>query len=387
MNPKILIGIDSFHDGGAEMFAIRLANSLASSIEVHFLEFNTFVSKNKIQKKELSTWVSLFQPDRNWIARLLQFINTFLFFGKYKKVQNLQDLLRQFLIKRYCKRNQIKNFNSHAILLNNSLIKVKEQLKDLNLVLTLHGHYEFHYINNPEQTKELLQLHSKGFDKVIYTTQEQLNNFISNGLVFEKAKRIFYGFEVPDFQNDVIADRNDFNILLHSRAISQKGWNEAVEAVFLLREKGLNVSLTLIGMGDLVSPFRYKYVSNNFIEIPGYIENVFPYIKRSKLGLLPTYFEGESLPNSVIECLAMGKPVISTTVGAIEEMLNTPDGIAGDIIETVKGIPVDPKVLANLIEKYVVDLDYLNSKVKLSKLAFEKFNMEKCVKEYLSILA
>ena len=60
---KIMISIDSFHDGGAEMFAIRLANGLSDNYEVHFMEYRAGASNVKAQKAQLNSKVKIFSPE------------------------------------------------------------------------------------------------------------------------------------------------------------------------------------------------------------------------------------------------------------------------------------------------------------------------------------
>ena len=67
---RVLIVIDSFYDGGAEMFAIRLANSLRKQCTVYFMELNPFDTVTKAQLKFLSKEILLFQAGKNLMGKI-----------------------------------------------------------------------------------------------------------------------------------------------------------------------------------------------------------------------------------------------------------------------------------------------------------------------------
>jgi hypothetical protein len=61
--PNILIAIESFFDGGAEMFAIRLANELALTHNVFFIELYPERTREKRQLSLLDKkGITIFQP-------------------------------------------------------------------------------------------------------------------------------------------------------------------------------------------------------------------------------------------------------------------------------------------------------------------------------------
>lgn len=366
------------------MFAVRLANGLAAHCEVHFFEFNSFVSINKAQKKLLLHSIPIFAPDANLLLKAFVYLRYKITKKENLKIDLFIDKLRAILLYFYLVRNKIEVINSHAILQNDTLVLLKKLNQNLKIVLTLHGHYEFHELNHPATFKHYISNHANHFDKVVYTTLEQKQNFMNHGLNEEKASLIFYGFEQINKPKSAIDKTSSFNIILHSRAVIEKGWLQAIDAVIHLKNKGYNISLTLIGDGHLVLDLWEKY-QLDYLEILGFKSDIFPYIERAQLGLLPTYFSGESLPNSIIECLHYGKPVISTTIGAIPQMLQTEIGVAGELIETKKGTPVDVTLLSDLIERYLVDENYLEQKRKVALFAFEKFKMSNCIKAYENV--
>ncbi|MEI6141741.1 MAG: glycosyltransferase family 4 protein [Mariniphaga sp.] len=384
---RILISIDSFYDGGAEMFAIRLANGLTERYEVHMMEFMSSASKIKAQKKQVDPKVRIFTPEYSFILRKLLQLKNLLpsvfekyityFIGQYPYV-----CIRNYIIK-----NSIEIVNSHAIEHNSILVRIKKNLPNLKLVLSLHGHYELYRKNyEVERFNALIHNHISGFNRIIYTTQDQLNTFTEFGLEASKATKIFYGlaFNIHKDQIKPVLPGKILRLILVSRAIIEKGWVEAIQAVESINKSGIKVSILLVGDGPILTELKSKN-QHEFIKFTGNIENVFPLIQDVHIGLLPTYYHAESFPNSIIEYLSCGKPVIASNIGAISEMLTYENEIAGELIDCVRGNPICIYDLKTLIMKYIDNPGLYQSKVKLALQASEKFKLNTCIKEYSNI--
>ena len=74
------------------------------------------------------------------------------------------------------------------------------------------------------------------------------------------------------------------------------------------------------------------------------------------VGLLPSYFLSESLPNSIAEYLFCGAPVIATRIGEIPQMLDVPaQGLAGVLLEQNGRSLTDPAALTAAMRAYLTD--------------------------------
>lgn len=99
-------------------------------------------------------------------------------------------------------------------------------------------------------------------------------------------------------------------------------------------------------------------------------EKVFEYYKRCSVFCLPSYTEG--FPNTVIEAMALGCPIVSTKVGAIPEMLNDNcgklveakevDKLADTIRDVIENKPMAIEIGKNardkVLNQYVIDKVY-----------------------------
>ena len=145
-----------------------------------------------------------------------------------------------------------------------------------------------------------------------------------------------------------------FLVCLASRGIREKGWQEAIEATALARELSeRDIRLIILGEG----PERYRLQQAplpEWLQLPGFRANARDYFASADLGLLPSYFAGESQPLTLLECLSAGRPFLATDVGEIKNMLATPVGLAGTVIPLVEG-RVDTALLAAAIVDYATN--------------------------------
>lgn len=99
--------------------------------------------------------------------------------------------------------------------------------------------------------------------------------------------------------------------------------------------------------------------------------------------MLPTYYIAESLPNSIIEYLFCAKPVITTNIGAITEMISLNEQIAGSSINLHDGI-VNIGSIVNAIENYICNPLLVENHAEVAIRAAEKFTMNSCIVKYLN---
>ena len=100
-----------------------------------------------------------------------------------------------------------------------------------------------------------------------------------------------------------------------------------------LAEKELNLTATLDAKAACKQIVEEKKLENNII-IVGWadFDKKLELLKKSSVLVLPSYNEG--LPMAILEGMACGKAIISTTVGAIPEVVKEENGILiepGDI--------------------------------------------------------
>jgi colanic acid/amylovoran biosynthesis glycosyltransferase len=108
------------------------------------------------------------------------------------------------------------------------------------------------------------------------------------------------------------------------RLSEQKGQLLLIEAAKRLAEEGLEFELALVGDGELRSPIEDLIDRNNLqshIKITGWASTaeVREHILNARVMVLPSFAEG--LPVVIMEALALRRPVISTYIAGIPELV------------------------------------------------------------------
>jgi glycosyltransferase involved in cell wall biosynthesis len=121
--------------------------------------------------------------------------------------------------------------------------------------------------------------------------------------------------------NNAKSDRNTVNILFLTRIEKYKGIFEAIRTFELLQKNGSNINMNIAGIGDELEPAK-KYVSGKGItgiNFMGYLtgKDKADIFKSSDIYFLPSY--GEGMPNSLLEAMAYGLPVITRPVGGLKD--------------------------------------------------------------------
>lgn len=144
------------------------------------------------------------------------------------------------------------------------------------------------------------------------------------------------GIEIDDSYVD-IAPKKYTNVAFVGNMLPSKGVSELVSA---MRFVNTNVRLHLVGGGDNSFIEQLKALAaslwDNRIKYYGELTNreAIDFMKKMDIIALPTYYESEAFPISVLEAMSLGKMVISTRRAAIPDMLVADDGTqCGCLIE------------------------------------------------------
>ena len=160
-----------------------------------------------------------------------------------------------------------------------------------------------------------------------------------------------------------------------------KGILEFVASLSLILKNRQSQAI-IIGSGDLEGDIKEILVNNNIqneVELVGWIENkeLPRYLNDIKIVVVPSLSEG--LPNIVLEAMACGCIVVSTSVGGIPEVIK--DGVTGFIMENNS-----PECIA---ENVMIALEHpnLDEIVKNARgLIEKKYPYDVAVERYRKIL-
>jgi glycosyltransferase involved in cell wall biosynthesis len=118
-----------------------------------------------------------------------------------------------------------------------------------------------------------------------------------------------------------------------SRSIPEKGMEESIQAVIQAKEDGCSeLHLALLGPeNEYYKTLKLNYSSYSNIHFLGEHLNPIEWAQIADIGILPTYFPGESCPSTIVEYLACKLPVVSTQIGEISKMIEH-NGKSGGIL-------------------------------------------------------
>lgn len=150
------------------------------------------------------------------------------------------------------------------------------------------------------------------------------------------------------------SDYHSFNILFLSRIERAKGIYETLDTYKILKERYKHITLTVAGDGSEFNKAR-QYADSlrtEGIEFTGYIRGEAKHMALVKADayFFPSYY-GEGMPNSVLEAMAYGLPVVTRPVAGIRSFFV--DHWMGFATESK-----DPVVFAQLFEKLIQNKEF-----------------------------
>lgn len=131
-----------------------------------------------------------------------------------------------------------------------------------------------------------------------------IHNFVDKGSALEKANA--YQFD------------KYYDLFYIGRLSDEKNPIGFIEVVKELFKKHPSVKAVIIGDGvlkDKCKDLINQYNLNDNIEMLGFLSNPFPIIKNSKVGIMPSIWEGFGL--TAIESMILGKPVLNSGAGGL----------------------------------------------------------------------
>jgi len=141
---------------------------------------------------------------------------------------------------------------------------------------------------------------------------------LHNGVDTERFKP---GTNYRDIRRQFAISKDDVVIGFVGRLVINKGLNYLIEAVALLK-KSFNVKLLIVGDGSLMEELK-KMAKNKGLEesviFTGMRRDITDILSSIDIFVLSSIKEG--FPNSLLEAMAMGKPIVATAIGGIPEII------------------------------------------------------------------
>lgn len=250
------------------------------------------------------------------------------------------------------------------------------------LIFHVHGaqYMEFYRRCSAKQKKKVLKI-LQSADIVIALSEEWKKKF-NQELGITNCVSLPNGIDTKKYATALCSvEDNKNNFLFLGRLGERKGAYDLVNAVELAAKYNSSIKIFMAGDGEVekVKELVERKKLENNVSIVGWVDfnKKIELLKKSATLILPSYNEG--LPMAILEAMASGKVIISTTVGAIPEVIQEKNGIL------VK--PGDVEALADAIVKCSINSKMISliSKNNIKKIDDEysmKIMHEKLVKYY-----
>ena len=210
--------------------------------------------------------------------------------------------------------------------------------KDTKNISWIHG--DVYDLNDPGRENDKY-LQDKAFDKVRKIVAISDNTLQSLEDLFpqhrEKMLKIYNGIDIDKVRKrsmentDVVLKKPA--VICSGRLDENKNPERMLKVFSILHQMNPKVHLYFLGKGELEDNIRKGIEDLNVqdnVHLLGYHDNPFPIIKQSDVACLLSKSEGFSI--ALLEALVLGKPIVTTKVGAAETVTN--GGKCGSVIYT-----------------------------------------------------
>lgn len=196
------------------------------------------------------------------------------------------------------------------------------------------------------------QISCKKAKVVFFENQENKQIFIENKIA-EKEKTCKLngaGVNLEEYKFcEYPKDSGEIRFLFIGRVMKEKGVDELFEAAKLIKDEYKHVCFDIVGpLEDDYKNRMDELQEQNIINYYGYQSDVKPFIENAHCFVLPSYHEG--MANSLLECGAMGRPLIASDIPGCREA----------VVDEENGYLVEVKDGEDLYQKIrkFIDLPY-----------------------------
>ncbi len=172
--------------------------------------------------------------------------------------------------------------------------------------------------------RNLYKISLKRAEKVIFQNPDNLDTFVGQGIVPASKCEVVNGsgVDLDRFRKEPFSSNPAPVFLMIGRLLGDKGVREYVAAARLVKQKYPHAVFRLIGplesSPDAISRTEVdEWIREGAIDYLGAKSDVRPELKGCDIYVLPSYHEGT--PRTVLEAMAIGRPVLTTDVPGCRE--------------------------------------------------------------------
>ena len=161
-------------------------------------------------------------------------------------------------------------------------------------------------------------------------------------------------------------------IVTAGRFIPEKGYDILIDSFAIIKNEHPGLHLVILGDGDLRDSYKAqvsKYGLMDYIHMPGFSKNVYPWFRKARLCVISSRVEG--FPNVLLQMMSQNTNVVSTLC-------------AGDI-DKIKGLltcpPKSVEALANAMEQALSEIN-----IESNRQLFDKELKNRSIENFVKII-
>jgi len=211
--------------------------------------------------------------------------------------------------------------------------------------------------------------------RVFFQNPDDQQLFLDQGLLEEKQAHLINGSGIDTERFRPTEPRVvEPTFIQITRLLPDKGVREYAEAARRLKGKHPKARFLLVGPtdeypGSIKRDTLDRWQKEGGIEYAGALRDVRDPLSQAAVYVFPSYREGT--PRSVLEAMAMGKPIVTTDVPGCRQTVT--DGKSGFLVP-----PRDSAALADAMEKFILDPNLIQEMgAKARTRAVERFDVRR----------
>lgn len=275
------------------------------------------------------------------------------------------------IIAKWVKQDNVDHIHAHFGTNSTSVALMAHWLIEIPYSFTVHGPEEF---DKPQFISLKLKIEHSTFVAAISSFGKSQLYRQCDEKDWHKVKIVHCGLEESYFDEPLIPASDEPKFVCVGRLCEQKGQLILLYAANILKKQELDFHLTLVGDGPMRSDLE-NYMAEHDLEknvkITGWMssDRVKSELQAARCMVLPSFAEG--LPVVIMEAMALRRPVITTNITGIPELVK--DGENGWLV-----IAADVEGLTNAMKRAIKasaeDLDRMGEKAHAS--VKERHNIE-----------
>ena len=392
MKKHILFSIDSLHCAGAEKSLTTLLSLIDySKYDVDLMMFGHGGVLEELVPKE----VNILEPlkyTKFTEKSLKESIIYTLKKGTYKMLKSRLEFSIAIRNKQYTNAQKARilwqktsNVIEHNPKKYDIAISYAQGLPTFYVADKINADKKFAWVNVSyrleDEDKEFQSKYYDKYEKIIAVSHSAKDVFLETFPKYKDKVEIIYDIndfnlisKMANLENGYDDNFDGVRLLTIGRLANQKGYDMALEACKILKDKGIKFKWYALGKGPLKDEIE-KYIKENelqdYFKLLGVKSNPYPYIKGADIYVQTSRFEGFGL--AIAEARMLNIPVVTTEFDAVyNQMVQGKNGLVVDM---------DSQSIANGILKLINDEELRNSIVEYLKTE-KKGNTEELEKFY-----